>query len=67
MCHAYAYGTFLAEDFNKFIWVFLKNEKSDLHEILTAHFYSFLSKIWKNLLIWTSISEIEKSFRHPRF
>ena len=35
LCHPYvhAYGSFLAEKFKEFIWVFLKNESFDLHEI----------------------------------
>ena len=59
LCHPYLheYGSFLAENFQEFIWVFLKNENLDLHEIWHVYFLQyFYSKIWreKNQLIWIS-------------
>ena len=37
-------GVFLAENFQEFIWVFLKNENLDLHEIWTVYFLQFFLK-----------------------
>ena len=43
LCHSYlhAYGSFLAENFQEFIWVFLKNENLDLHEIWHVYFLQY--------------------------
>ena len=49
LCHPYlhAYGSFLAENFQEFIWVFLKNENLHLHEIWTVYFLQFLKQYLK--------------------
>ena len=68
LCHPYlhAYGSFLAENFQDFILVFLKKENLDLHEIELGTFYSFfLTRSEKTSSFEWVVPEIEKFFRHP--
>ena len=71
LCHPYvhayhAYGSFLTENFQEFIWVFLKNENLDLHEIWTVYFLQFFkTRSAKTISFERVVPEIEKSFRHP--
>ena len=39
-----SYGSFLAENFQEFIWNFSKNENLDLHEIWTVYFLQFFKQ-----------------------
>ena len=68
LCHPYlhAYGSFLAEHFQDFILVFLKNENLDLHEIWTGYFLQFfLTRSEKTQLIWMSSSWDRKILQTP--
>ena len=65
--HAYAlgYGSFLAENYEEFIWVFVKNKNLDLHEIWTVYFLQFFKQDLKNQFIWTSSSWDRKILQTP--